>query len=393
MGMLSAGTLLCAVSPGFGLLLTGRVVQAVGVGIMLPLVQTLTFILIPVARRGFTMGMIGLAVNFAPAIGPVLNGWLVENHSWRLLFYILAPCSLLLTLLGVLLVKNVTPQVKSKADALSMTLSSLGFGGVLYGFSVSGSKGWGSTEVLISLAVGFIALGLFVWRQLTMENPLLELRVFTSPSFTLATVISMILMIIMLSAQLLLPLYMQTMLGYSALKSGLMLLPGAIFDLYYVPYRGEDFFDKIGARTMVITGLSLTVISALLFSNLTEHTSYTFLMVGYSLRMVGVSLTLLPVITSGMNSLPPALIRHGIPVNTTLRTVAGSIGTALLVTIMTYSGGGVKQTGDVHSLIHGMNVASMVTTGAAVVALILSFFIRRKEEIPAEIPAKGVAVK
>ncbi|MFC6647931.1 hypothetical protein [Paenibacillus rhizoplanae] len=144
---------------------------------------------------------------------------------------------------------------------------------------------------------------------------------------------------------------------------------------------------------MVITGLSLTVISALLFSNLTEHTSYTFLMVGYSLRMVGVSLTLLPVITSGMNSLPPALIRHGIPVNTTLRTVAGSIGTALLVTIMTYSGGGVKQTGDVHSLIHGMNVASMVTTGAAVVALILSFFIRRKEEIPAEIPAKGVAVK
>lgn len=393
MGMLTAGTLLCAVSPSFGLLLTGRIVQAVGVGIMLPLVQTLTFILIPVAKRGFTMGLIGLAINFAPAIGPVLNGWLVEDHSWRLLFYILAPCSLLLTLLGVFLVKNVTSQVKSKADALSMTLSSLGFGGVLYGFSVSGSQGWGSTEVLISLAVGFIALCLFVWRQLKMENPLLELRVFTSPSFTLATVISMILMIIMLSAQLLLPLYMQTMLGYTALKSGLMLLPGAILICIMSPIAGR-IFDKIGARTMVITGISLTVISALLFSNLTEHTSYMFLMVGYSLRMAGVSLTLLPVITSGMNSLPPDLIRHGIPVNTTLRTVAGSIGTALLVTIMTYSGGGLKQTGDVHSLIHGMNVASMVTTGAAVAALILSLFLKRKEApAPAEIAAKGVAVK
>ncbi|QUL54795.1 DHA2 family efflux MFS transporter permease subunit [Paenibacillus tritici] len=391
MGMLTAGTLLCAVSPNFGLLLTGRIVQAVGVGIMLPLVQTLTFILIPVAKRGFTMGMIGLAINFAPAIGPVLNGWLVEDHSWRLLFYALAPCSLLITVIGVLLVKNVTPQVKSKVDALSMTLSSLGFGGVLYGFSVSGSRGWGSTEVLISLAVGFIALGLFVWRQLTMENPLLELRVFTSPAFTMATVISMILMIIMLSAQLLLPIYMQTMLGYTALKSGLMLLPGAILICIMSPIAGR-LFDKIGARTMVITGLSLTVLSALLFSNLTEHTTYTFLMVGYSLRMVGVSLTLLPVITSGMNSLPPALIRHGIPVNTTLRTVAGSIGTALLVTIMTHSGGGPQPAGDVHSLIHGMNVASMVTTGAAVAALILSFFIKRKEA-PAEIPAKGVAVK
>jgi EmrB/QacA subfamily drug resistance transporter len=391
MGMLTAGTLLCAVSPNFGLLLTGRIVQAVGVGIIAPLVQTLTFILIPVAKRGFTMGMIGLAVNFAPAIGPVLNGWLVEDHSWRLLFYILFPLALLLTIIGLILVKNVTPQVKSKIDTLSMTLSSLGFGGVLYGFSVSGSKGWGSTEVLISLVIGFTTLGLFVWRQLTMKNPLLELRVFTSPAFTMATVISMILMIIMLSAQLLLPIYMQTMLGYSALKSGLMLLPGALLICILSPVAGK-LFDIMGARLLVITGLSLTVVSALLFSNLTENTSYTFLMIGYSLRMIGVSLTLLPVITSGMNSLPPDLIRHGIPVNTTLRTVAGSIGTALLVTIMTYSGGGLKQTGDVHSLIHGMNVASMVTTCAAVAALILAFFIKRKEA-PAERPAKSIPAK
>jgi MFS family permease len=206
----------------------------------------------------------------------------------------------------------------------------------------------------------------------------------------MATVISMILMIIMLSAQLLLPIYMQTMLGYSALKSGLMLLPGALLICILSPVAGK-LFDIMGARLLVITGLSLTVVSALLFSNLTENTSYTFLMLGYSLRMIGVSLTLLPVITSGMNSLPPDLIRHGIPVNTTLRTVAGSIGTALLVTIMTYSGGGLKQTGDVHSLIHGMNVASMVTTCAAVAALILAFFIKRKEA-PAERPAKSIPV-
>ncbi|OKP93211.1 multidrug MFS transporter [Paenibacillus sp. P3E] len=391
MGLLTAGTLLCAVSPNFGLLLTGRIVQAVGVGIMLPLVQTLAFILIPVGKRGFTMGMIGLAINFAPAIGPVLNGWLVQDHSWRLLFYILFPFALLITIAGLWLIKNVTRQVKSKIDALSMALSSLGFGGVLYGFSVSGSKGWGSTEVLISLGIGCIALGLFVWRQLTMDNPLLELRVFTSPSFTLATAISMILMIIMLSAQLLLPIYMQTMLGYTALKSGLMLLPGAILMGVMSPVAGK-LFDKMGARMLVIIGLSLTVVSALLFSNLTEHTSYAFLMIGYSLRMIGVSLTLLPVVTSGMNSLAPDLIRHGIPVNTTLRTVAGSIGTALLVTIMTYSGGGLGQTSDVHSLIHGMNVASMVTAGSAVLALILAFFIKRKEA-PVESPAKGVPVK
>lgn len=381
MGMLTAGTLLCAVSPNFGLLLSGRIVQAVGVGIMLPLVQTLAFILIPVAKRGFSMGMIGLAINFAPAIGPVLNGWLVADHSWRLLFYILFPCTLFITLVGIFLLKNVTKQVKSKIDSLSVMLSSLGFSGVLYGFSISGSKGWESAEVLISLAVGFLALGLFVWRQLILDNPLLELRVFKSTSFTLATVITMILMIIMLSAQLLLPIYMQTMLGYSALKSGLMLLPGAILMGVMSPIAGK-LFDKFGARFLVITGLSLTVISTLLFTHLTETTSYAFLMTGYSFRMIGVSLTIMPVITSGMNSLAPELIRHGIPVNTTLRTVAGSIGTALLITIMmSYNGGSLGHTSDVHSLIHGMNVSSMVTTGAAIIALVLAFFIKRKEPL------------
>jgi EmrB/QacA subfamily drug resistance transporter len=378
MGMLTTGTLLCAVSPGFGLLLTGRMVQAVGVGIMLPLIQTLIFVLIPVGNRGFYMGIIGLAINFAPAIGPVLNGWLVEEHSWRLLFYILFPCALLITIVGLFFLKNVTKQVKSRVDTLSMILSSLGFGGLLYGFSVSAGKGWGSVEVLASLGLGAAALGLFIWRQLVMDSPLLELRVFKSPSFTIATVISMIVMIIMLSAQLLLPIYMQTMLGYSALKSGMMLLPGAILMGLMSPVAGK-LFDKLGARMLVITGLSLTLVSALMFTRLTETTSYSFLIIGYSLRMIGVSLTIMPVITSGMNSLSPQMIPHGIPVNTTLRTVAGSIGTALLVTIMTYSGGGKGNTGDVHHLIHGMNVASMVTAGAAAAALVLALFIKRRE--------------
>lgn len=386
MGMLAAGTLLCAVAPNFGLLLTGRIVQAISAGIMLPLLQTLLFILVPVAKRGLYMGIVGLSVSFAPAIGPVLSGWLVEEHSWRLLFYILFPIALIIIAAGYFFLKNVTKQVKSKLDTLSVLLSSLGFGGILYGFSIFGSKGIESPEVLITIAVGFISLGLFAWRQLVMEKPLLELRVFKSPAFTMATIISMILMIIMLSSQLLLPLYVQTMLGYSPLKSGIMLLPGALLMGLISPLAGK-LFDKFGAKLLVIAGLSITLVSTLLFIQLTETTSYAFLITVYSIRMIGVSLTLMPIITSGMNSLAPDLVRHGIPVNTTLRTVAGSLGTALLVTVMTYNGGSHTHPTDVKSMIDGMNAASMVTVGAAILALVLALFIKRKEPLKKTIAA------
>lgn len=373
MGFLVGGTLLCAIAPSFGMLLTGRIIQAIGAGIILPLAQTLIFILVPVSKRGLYMGIMGLALSFAPAIAPVLIGWLVEKYSWHLIFYGLLPSSTAITILGLIMLKNVSLQVKKTLDWLSVCFSTIGFGGLLYGFSNVGRKGWGSAETLVSLAVGTIALVLFVWRQLTVTTPLLELRVFKSGAFTIGTVISMVLMIVMLSSQLLLPLYMQNMLGYSAFKSGLMLLPGAIVLGIMSPVAG-GLFDKLGAKLVITIGLVIITVTSLMFAQLTEVTSYTYLIVVYSIRMVGISLTLMPSVTSGMNTLSPDLIPHGIPVNTTMRTIAGSFGMVVLVTIMTNTGGA-----DIPNMIHGMNVVSLVTAGTSVAALVLTFCMKRKQ--------------
>ncbi|MGG1518309.1 DHA2 family efflux MFS transporter permease subunit [Paenibacillus oryzisoli] len=381
LGLLTVGTFLCAAAPGFGLLIAGRIVQAIGAGIMLPLLQTLVITLVPGAKRGFYMGIVGLAVSFAPAAGPVLSGWLVHNHSWRLLFELLGMFALLLLVIGLFAVRNVTAQAAVKLDVFSVLLSSLGFGGVLFGFSLSGTRGWSDAVTWGAIIVGAFSLGLFVWRQWTKANPLLELRVFNNTNFTMGTSISMILMIVMLSTQLLLPLYMQTMLGYSPLKAGLMLLPGAIVNGVMSPIAGK-LFDRLGGKLVISIGLLITLVTSLMFAHLTVTTSYAYLIVVYAIRMAGISLCLMPSVTTSMSSLPPALISHGVPVNTTVRTIAGAIGTALLVAMMTYYGGN----GDSNGMIQGMNAASLVTAVTAVIGLAMALMMKGK---PAGVKAHG----
>jgi EmrB/QacA subfamily drug resistance transporter len=169
MGFFTAGTLICAISPGFTALLIGRIVQAAGAGILFPLITNVIFTVFPMEKRGGAMGMLGVALNFAPAIGPTLSGWIVQNYSWRVLFYIIFPIALINLVLSIFLVKNVSETGRPKLDSLGVILSTFGFGGVLYGFSIAGSKGWGSMEVVASFIVGGGGPGLFylaaIYRQ------------------------------------------------------------------------------------------------------------------------------------------------------------------------------------------------------------------------------------
>lgn len=375
MSLLTAGTIVCAVAPTFGWLIAGRIVQAVAAGVLLPLLQTLVFTLVPANKRGYYMGIVGLAVSFSPAIGPVLSGWLVQYYSWRLIFELIAPLASLIFVIGLFFIRNVTKQTATKLDVLSVLLSSLGFGGVLYGFSVSSSLGWSSSLTWISLIMGTVSIGLFTWRQLKIPNPLLELRVFQNRTYTLGTLISMILMIVMLSSQLLLPIYMQIMLGYTPLQAGLMLLPGAIINGLMSPFAGK-LYDRLGGKVVITIGLILTIVTSVLFAQLTVSTSYAYLIVVYSIRMIGISLCLMPSVTISVGSLAPALIPHGVPVNTTVRTIAGAIGTSLLVAIMTGSTG----VGHVQGMIDGMNAASLVTAGIAVIGLVVTLFMKGTEK-------------
>lgn len=375
MSLFAAGTLIAAIAPNFPVLLTARIVQAAGAGIMIPLMQTVFLLIFPIEKRGAAMGMVGLVIAFAPAIGPTLSGWVVESYSWRVLFYMILPIALLVIIFASFALKNVTKLTNPKIDILSIILSSFGFGGLLYSFSSAGSSGWSSAEVIISMIVGIIALTLFIWRQLTVKRPMLEFRIFKNKIFALTLFIGMIIMVSMLGVELLLPLYMQNARGYTPLESGLLLLPGAVVMGIMSPITGK-IFDKIGARPLAIIGLSIVTVMTFLFSNMTATTSYTYMMVIYAVRMLGISLVMMPVMTAGLNQLPNRLIAHGTAMSNTMRQVAASIGTAMLITVMTNSTEDAAQQMDPHPMIQGVSAAFMVAASLAFVALILSFFIK-----------------
>jgi EmrB/QacA subfamily drug resistance transporter len=380
MGLFSIGTLICAVAPNFSILMVGRVVQASGAGIIMPLMQTILFVIFPVEKRGSAMGLFGLVIAFAPAIGPTLSGWLVDQYPWRVLFYIVLPIAIIDFIIAYFILKNVTERTFPKLDILSIILSTFGFGGLLYGFSTAGTQGWGSAEVIISILIGIVSLFIFITRQLKLEQPILEFRVFKYGIFTLSTILGMMVFIAMIGGATILPIYMQNMHHFTAFESGLMLLPGALIMGIMSPITGK-IFDKIGAKWLAITGLIIVTGSTFFFADLSSTTSFTYMAVINAIRMFGVALVMMPTTTAGINQLPNRLIPHGTAMNNTMRQISGSVGTALLVTIMTNN---VRdpQTYGMEGIIHGVNVSFIVAGVVSGIGIILAFFLKKTS--PAE---------
>ncbi|WP_042224379.1 MDR family MFS transporter [Oceanobacillus manasiensis] len=372
MGVFALGTVICAIAPNFGFLMAGRVAQAAGAGIIMPLMQTILFLIYPIEKRGSAMGMFGLIIAFAPAIGPTLSGWLVEQFPWRSLFYVILPIVVIDIIVAYFILRNITKQTFPKLDVLSIMLSTLGFGGLLFGFSTAGNSGWGSIQVVLSMIVGVVALTWFILRQLKLEHPILEFRIFQYKIFTLTTALGMVVFVAMIGGAVILPLLMQNMLGFTAFESGLMLMPGALLMGIMNPITGR-LFDKFGARWLAIIGLSILVITTFMFTNLDEQTTFMYLTVVNVFRMIGVAMVMMPVTTAGLNQLPSNLIPHGTAMNNTMRQVSGAVGTALLVTVMTTTA--LPDQG-VNGMIHGVNMSFIVAGITAIIGLILAFFLK-----------------
>ncbi|SFP45011.1 MDR family MFS transporter [Salibacterium halotolerans] len=374
----AVGTLICGIAPNFPLLMVGRIVQASAAGIMMPLMQTVVLLIFPVEKRGQAMGFLGLVIAFAPAIGPTLSGVLVDHFHWRYLFFVVFPIAVIDIIAAYFILKNVTERHFPKVDVPSIIWSTLGFGGILYGFSTAGNTGWASVPVILSMTVGIITLIIFGSRQLKLKEPILEIRVLRYKMFTLTTAVGMLVFMAMIGAATVLPIYMQNYRDFTATESGLMMLPGAALMGLMSPITGR-IFDKVGAKWLAITGLFLVTFSNVMYTVLSTETSFAYMTTFYAMRMFGVAMVMMPVTTAGLNVLPRELIPHGTAMNNTLRQVAGSIGTALLVTVMTTTalnpdGGAPEMAG----LIHGVNVAFWVASVLGALGFILSFFIKHK---------------
>ncbi|OIK05548.1 MFS transporter [Bacillus sp. MUM 116] len=410
MGLFTVGTILAGFAHVFIMLLAGRMIQASGSAILMPLLMNVMLVSFPVEKRGTAMGVFGLILMFAPAIGPTLSGWIIEHYDWRMLFHFVTPIAIIVLLIGFFLLKDKKEKMNMRLDFLSLLLSSIGFGGILYGFSSAGKKGWDSPEVYGTIIIGVISLIVFIIRQLKQEQPMLNFKVYHYPMFALSSAIAMVLNMALFSGMLLLPIYVQTLRGISPMDAGLLLLPGALLMSIMSPITGK-LFDKFGGRILAVIGLFIVTVTTYEFSKLTLHTTYTHLILLYSIRSLGISMVMMPVSTNGLNQLPKPLYPHGTAMNNTLNQVAGAIGTALLVTIMTNRTASqakeigaeamkhltakptpaaipeMKQQIMMKAMLNGINYAFLIATFIAGLALVLSFFIKRAKQ--AEDPIVG----
>lgn len=382
MTLFSFGTLLAATAPGFELLLTGRVVQAGGTALMLPLLMNTVLNLVPAHSRGKMMGVISIVIAVAPAIGPTISGIILQALDWRWMFWLVFPIALVAFAVGFRLVKNVTPTSTPSFDALSVVLSALAFGGLVYGLSSIGHSAEGaSVPVWIPLTIGVVALAVFVRRQIARQDSgraLLNLRPFATPTFSIGLGMLAISMMALFGAIILLPLYLQNIRGLDTLTTGLMLLPGGLTMGSLAPFVGR-IFDRVGPRPLVIPG-SMVVSAALWLMTLLDAESALPMVVAiHCVLSIGLATIMTPLMTSSLGSLPAQYYSHGSAIFNTAQQLAGAAGTALFVTVMSTTATSriASGVGDVVANQDGIHTAFLCGGVVSLAAVAASFFIRR----------------
>ncbi|MGM9949443.1 MAG: DHA2 family efflux MFS transporter permease subunit [Lysinibacillus sp.] len=389
------GSIICAAAPVFGVLLAGRMIQAAGAGILMPLMMGVVLAVFPVEKRGSAMGFLGLAIIFAPAIAPTLAGFVIDYYSWRWLFIGLSVLSVLVILLALKFLVNVSETAKAKLDVLSVILSTIGFGLILYGFSNAGSKGWDDLIVILSIVIGITVTAGFCIRQVKSDDPLLNLSVFKNKVFTLTSIINVMVTMVMYADMILLPIYLQDGRGFTAFDAGLILLPGAIINALMSPVTGR-LYDRFGAKPLFITGLLFVIPSMWAVTDLSESTSFMYVMIRTIFLRIGLSFITMPLNTAGLNALPKELGTHGSAINNTIRQISGAIGTAVIVTIYTAQAsshaGSIQLENPSATVDMISSMASMLGSGdayyfmtiLAVIALVLTLFMPKKQQKAAQ---------
>jgi EmrB/QacA subfamily drug resistance transporter len=319
------------------------------------------------------MGIAGIVIGAAPAIGPTLAGLLVDLYNWHYIFIAFTPVCLVVIVFAIFFLRNVGEKKETHLDFPSVVLSTIGFGGLLYGFSSAGSAGWLHWQTYGPIAVGAVVLVFFVRRQYRVDKPLLDLRVLRYRVFTVSTALVAIVGLGLTVGSVITPIYLQTVLGYSAMKSGMLLMPAGLLMAAMSPVSGT-LFDRFGPRVLTILGLSIITAGTIMLGRLSLASSETYIVVSYTFRMMGISFVNMPLNTWGINALPNRKIPDGNAINNTARQVAGSMGTAILVTVMVMVSGMFEGLGENEAVVAGVNAAfngAALATGAALVVSIL----------------------
>jgi EmrB/QacA subfamily drug resistance transporter len=375
--LFTCGTTVAGLAHSLLILLAARVLQAMGFGILAPLTMSTMLIVYPRSQHGRAMGNLGIVISAAPAVGPSLAGWVVDNHSWNAVFLMMVPLLVADIAITWWKMKSVGEPHRIPLDLPSVILSTIGFGGLLYGFSVVGDYGWTSPHTLVSLALGGVVTVLFFRRQLRIPTPLLQVRVFKDARFTLGTVMGMFINAALLFGGILTPIYLQQMHGYSAFQSALIMLPAAILSIILSPITGR-LYDRFKARYLILTGVGMLGVGSLLYATFQVDSPTWYLVAIYTIRIAGIGVTMMPVNTWSMKKLDNATIPHGTACNNTLRQVAGSIGTAIFISVYSLVQPLAAGAGPVQMGLFGIH-AAFFSSGVILLAVWVLAFIKVKD--------------
>jgi DHA2 family lincomycin resistance protein-like MFS transporter len=383
------GTLLAALAPTFPVLLAARVVQATGTAVMMPLLMTTLMTVVPEHDRGRVMGNVTLAMSVAPALGPAVSGVVLQWLSWRWMFGLVLPVAVVIAVVGMRRLTNHGVTRPGSVDWFSVAASAVGFGGFVYGLSQLGAGSAAVVSPYTLLVGGAAAIAVFVWRQLVLQRtgvPLLDLRTLRHRTFTVSLALMSVAFMAMLGSMILLPLYLQDVRGLSALQTGLLVMPGGLLMGLMGPSVGR-WFDRFGGRRLVIPGALGIVVALGLLSTVSTTSPVWLVLVAHVLMMVSLAAVFTPVFTLGLGALPPHLYSHGSSLLGTLQQVAAAVGTAVVVTVMSWRATELAQSGAgrLDALVGGMQWAFGLGAVASVGVLVLAFLLPAR--VPAAVPA------
>ena len=383
------GLIISYTANSFELILLGRLVQAVGIGVTFPTIQTVLLVIYPPEKRGTMMGLGGIVIGLAPALGPTVSGWILDNASWRDLFGLMIPPVAIVLALACYTVRPVIPLKKSAIDGWAIAWSTIGFGSLLYGFSSVGKDGWASKVVIISILIGLVFIGFFVRREWPQAEPLLNIRLLKIPSFTIASMITALANTAMIGIQVVLPMYLQNVRGLTPLQSGLTILPGAL--LYgIISLISGRAYDHIGGRRLALMGTFLLTLGTLPFALLTQHTPYSYIIMEYIVLMSGVALVAMPLTAASSVDLTGIQLSHGTAINSTMRQIMTSMGTAILGSVLANVMAAAKpakallasaplayRDQSYAAAMQGFHAAFLVATAMGILAMIFALMVKR----------------
>jgi len=392
--LFAAGSILAALAPVFPALLAGRMIQAAAAGIVMPMSMSLILLTFPREERGSAMGLVSLVIAFAPAIGPSVSGLLVDHVGWRFIFMIVTAIALIVILVGFRILQNYDEFDPASFDIPSVILSTIGLTMVLYGFSSFTSS---DNQLLIAalVLVGALIIALFVRRQLKLDVPLLKVDVFKARNFRIAVISVVLMQAALIGSGVIVPLYIQNVLGQSATVTGLVMLPGALLGAI-IAFLAGRLFDRYGVRTLALVGATGIVLGAIGICFFDMNTEILFVAGVYTVMALGLQTMATPINTWGVNSLDNRVIQHGNAMNSTMFQVGASFGTALITSMTALAPVIAPEATGMEQTFAGYHLAFLVTGIMLVlVFFIILFFVRDKkgakryESELEEIPVSG----